>query len=125
MSTFASVLWSILSAFVFLAYLMVMFQIVVDLFRDPDMGGGSKALWIIGLIFVPIVTALVYIIARGQGMAERQRNAAHKVKAETDEYVRGVAGTAPADQIAKAKSLLDAGAISKEEFLVLKGKALA
>ena len=73
MSNFWDILWLIFSTFVFVAYLIVLFQIVVDLFRDPELGGGFKALWIIGLIFVPLLTALIYIVARGSGMAERQR----------------------------------------------------
>ena len=75
MSNFWDIVWLILSTFVFIAYLLIPFQIVADLFRDPDLGGGSKALWLIGLIFVPMFTALVYVVARGNGMAIRQRAA--------------------------------------------------
>ncbi len=125
MSNFWDVVWLMLSTFVFIAYLFVLFQIVVDLFRDHELGGGFKALWIIGLIFLPVMTALVYIIARGRGMAVRQRSALQRAKSETESYIREVAGKSPADQIATAKSLLDAGTINADEFARLKSKALA
>jgi hypothetical protein len=113
------------STFFFIAYLIVLFQVVIDLFRDAEMGGGSKVLWIIGLIFLPVLTALIYILARGQGMAERQRSAVRSAKADTEAYIREVAAKSPADQIADAKKLLDAGTISNDEFARLKAKALA
>ncbi len=113
------------STFFFIAYLIVLFQVIVDLFRDSEMGGGSKVLWIVGLIFLPVLTALIYILARGSGMAERQRAVMRNAKSETDAYIRQVAGKSPADQIADAKKLLDAGTISDDEFARLKAKALA
>jgi hypothetical protein len=125
MSNFWDFIWLILSTFVFIAYLMVLFQIVVDLFRNTEMGGGSKALWIIGLIFIPMLTAVVYIIANGGGMAKRQREAVERAKSDTDAYIRQVAGKSPVEQIADAKTLLDAGTINAEEFARLKTKALA
>jgi hypothetical protein len=113
------------STFFFIAYLIVLFQVIVDLFRDSEMGGGSKVLWIIGLIFVPLLTALIYVLARGSGMAARQRGAAKAAKAEADAYIRDVAGKSPADHIADAKKLLDAGTINADEYGRLKAKALA
>jgi Phospholipase_D-nuclease N-terminal len=124
-SNFWDIVWLILSTFVFVAYLLVLFQILIDLFRDHELGGGFKALWIIGLIFLPVMTALVYIIARGRGMAERARAAAQRAKSDADAYIREVAGKSPADQIAQAKALLDAGTINADEFARLKAKALA
>jgi len=112
------------STFFFIAYLIVLFQVIVDLFRDSEMGGGSKVLWIIGLIFVPLLTALIYVLARGKGMSERQRAAMRSAKADTDAYIRDVAGKSPADHIADAKKLLDAGTINADEFARLKAKAL-
>lgn len=103
----------------------MLFQIVADLFRNTEMGGGSKALWIIGLVFIPMLTAVVYIIANGGGMAKRQRAAVERAKTDTDTYIRQVAGKSPAEQIADAKALLDAGTINAEEFARLKTKALA
>ena len=125
MSNFWDVLTLIFSTFLFVAYLFVLFQIVTDLFRDSETGGVAKALWIIGLIFLPMLTAIVYIIARGKGMATRQRASLERMKSESDSYIRQVAGRSPAADIAEAKSLLDAGTITQAEFERLKAKALS
>lgn len=125
MSNFWDSVWLIFSAFLFVAYLFVMFQVITDLFRDDSVSGFGKAAWIVGLIFLPMLTALVYIITRGSGMAERQRAVVQRAKADTDAYIRQVAGKSPAEQIADAKALLDAGTITPEEFQRLKAKALA
>lgn len=125
MSNFWDFIWLILSTFVFVAYLLILFQIITDLFRDSELGGGSKALWLIALIFLPMLTALIYVIMRGNGMAKRQRAALERSKSEAEDYIRQVAGKSPAEQIADAKALLDAGTISQEEFARLKAKALA
>ena len=125
MSNFWDIFMLMVSTFVFVAYLVVLFHIVVDLFRDSEMGGGAKALWIIGLILIPLLTSIIYILARGSGMAARQRAAVKSAKEQTDAYIRDVAGKSPADQIADAKKLLDAGTINADEFARLKAKALA
>jgi len=125
MSNFWDTVLLMVSSFFFIAYLIVLFQVVVDLFRDSEMGGGSKVIWLIGLIFLPVLTALIYILARGRGMADRQRAAMRSAKADTDAYIREVAAKSPADQIADAKKLLDAGTINGDEFARLKAKALA
>jgi hypothetical protein len=125
MSNFWDLIWLIFSTFMFVAYLLILFQIVADLFRDAELGGGSKALWLIFLIFLPMLTALVYVIARGQGMAARQRASLQRSKSEADAYIREVAGKSPADQISQAKALLDAGTINQDEYARLKAKALA
>lgn len=125
MSNFWDVLTLIFSTFLFVAYLFVLFQIVTDLFRDSETGGVAKALWIIGLIFLPMLTAIVYIIARGKGMAMRQKASLERMKSESDSYIRQVAGRSPAADIAEAKSLLDAGTITPAEFERLKARALS
>lgn len=120
-------LW-IFSIFVFVAYLMVVFSIIGDIFRDESLNGWLKALWILFLIFVPFLTALVYLIARGAGMQKRSLAQAEALRSAQDAYIRqaaGSGGTSAADDITKAKSLLDAGAISPAEFDALKAKALA
>lgn len=124
MSNFWDLILLIASTFIFIAYLLVLFQIIVDLFRDPDLGGGSKVLWIIGLIFVPVLTSLFYILTRGRGMAARQRSEVQRARSDAESYIREVAGKSPADQIADAKRLLDAGTINADEFARLKAKAL-
>ncbi len=125
MSNFWDIIYLIASTFFFVAYLVVLFHIVIDLFRDADLGGGFKVLWLVGLFFVPFLTALIYVLVRGRGMAERQWTAMQRAKSDTDAYIRQVAGKSPADQIAEAKALLDAGTINQEEFAKLKAKALA
>ena len=119
-----NVIWFFFWSFAFIAYLFALFAIIGDLFRDHKLSGWWKAVWILFLIFVPFLTALVYLIARGPGMAERSQREARQVQQATDSYIRGVAATSPADEIAKAKALLDSGAITPEEFALLKGVAL-
>jgi hypothetical protein len=120
----SDVIWAIIVSFAFVAYLMVMFIIISDLFRDRDTSGWVKAVWIVALIFLPLLTSLVYLIARGGGMAERGARQAEAMKQAQDAYIRDVAGSSPADQIEKAKALLESGAISQQEFDRLKAKAL-
>jgi len=113
-------------SYLFVAYLMVMFQIIGDVFRDRDLGGGLKALWFIGLLILPIITAVIYLIVRGKGMAERQLERLQQARGETEQYIQTVASrTDPAHQITSAKALLDAGTINESEFGQLKAKALA
>jgi ABC-type multidrug transport system fused ATPase/permease subunit len=120
-------LWLIFITYVLIAYIMLMISIWVDIFRDRDLGGFAKFLWIIFLVFFPFLGVLVYLIARGRAMTERQLAQAQSAKAQQDSYIRSVAGTqaSAADQIASAKALLDSGAISQAEFDALKAKALA
>lgn len=126
METFWDFFWYLVWIFLFIAYLLVLFQILTDLFRDHQLSGWWKALWVVFLIFVPLLTSLVYLVARGRGMAERQMAAVKAAKADTDAYIQSVASQAsPADQISSAKRLLDEGAITPEEFERLKAKALA
>ncbi|MEP6560170.1 MAG: hypothetical protein ABJD68_03730, partial [Nakamurella sp.] len=122
MDNFWSVIWVVIWSFVFVAYLFVLFYILTDLFRDRDLSGWWKALWIVFLIFMPYLTALVYIIARGRGMSERQMAAAREARSETDAYIKhitasgGGSAVSPAQHIADAKSLLDNGTITPAEF---------
>ncbi|WP_402469917.1 SHOCT domain-containing protein [Isoptericola aurantiacus] len=126
MDSFWDYIWFLLWIFLFMAYLIVLFQILSDLFRDHQLSGWWKAIWVVFLIFVPLITALIYLIARGRGMAERNLAAAKDAKSATDDYIKSVAGpVSPADQIASAKKLLDEGTISAEEFASLKAKALS
>lgn len=119
-------LWHFLIIFAWIAYLLVLFQILVDLFwRDHTTSGWIKAVWVIFLIVFPWVTALIYLIARGKGMTQRAQAAAVAAKKETDDYIRQAAGRSPAEEIAHAKELLDAGTISQPEFDSLKAKALS
>ena len=122
---FSDFFWLLIWSFFFVCYLLVLFQIIADLFRDKDLSGWWKALWVIFLIFFPFLAAVIYLIARGRGMAERQAGAARSAQAATDQYIQSVAAQGnPADQIASAKSLLDSGTITQDEFDKLKQKAL-
>ncbi len=123
---FWNVIWLLFWSFAFVAYLFALFAIVADLFRDHKLNGWWKAVWIIFLIFVPFLTALVYVIARGQGMAERSAREAVQTQRAADSYIRSVAASgSPADEIAKAKKLLDDGTITAEEYAAIKAKVLA
>ena len=120
--------WLIVAAFVFFAYLMMLFSIFADIFRDHELGGWGKALWSLFLIFMPVLGALVYLIARGNGMAQRSAKQAQEYQAAQVDYIRSVAADAaasPADQVAQAKQLLDSGAITQQEFDAIKAKALS
>ncbi len=113
--------------FIWIAALMVWFRCLWDLFSDRDLSGWAKAGWAILLIFVPWLGALIYLIARGRSMNERQRSAITQAQVEQEKYIKEVASSSktPAEQIASAKELLDSGTISQEEFDSLKAKALA
>lgn len=125
-ANFWSFFWLLVWGFVFISYLMVLFQVVVDVFRDRSLSGAARAFWVVALIIVPFLTTVVYLITRGADMNKRQLADAAQSRAAADDYIRSVAGsTDPAEQIARAKGLLDSGAISADEFNALKAKALA
>ncbi|HVX08082.1 SHOCT domain-containing protein [Humibacter sp.] len=120
--TFWTLFWMSLDILFFAAYLIAVFYILFDLFSDHTLNGWWKALWIIFLVFVPFLTALVYIVVRGRGMAERARRR-RGVVPEDDSY-RPRPSANPASDIAQAQALLDQGAISQGEFEAIKNKAL-
>jgi len=112
--------------FIWIGAIFVWVRCIFDMFGDRTLSGWAKAGWAILLVFVPWVGALIYLIARGRSMTDRQVAAAREQQAAQEEYIQQVAGTSsPADQIASAKGLLDTGAISQAEFDALKAKALA
>ena len=131
MDTITNDFWEVLLwtfwIFIWIAAVMVWFRCVFDMFSDRSLSGWAKAGWALLLIFVPWLGALIYIIARGRSMAERQLAAAERQRSSQEEYIQEVAGKAatPAAQIADAKALLDSGAIQQNEFDALKAKALA
>lgn len=119
-------LWSVLVVFLVVSYLMLLFSILGDLLRDSATSGWAKAGWVLGLVVVPFVTALGYLVVRGDGMARRTARTALLAREAQEAWIRDVSTTtSPADQIAGAKRLLDAGAVSPDEFAALKMKALA
>jgi hypothetical protein len=111
--------------FLFVAWFWVLMSVTSDLFRDHEVSGAQKALWIAFVIFFPFLGVFVYLVVRGGGMQARAAKQARAMQAQFDSYVRSVAGNeTPTDQIEKAKALLDAGAIDRAEFDRLKAKAL-
>lgn len=121
-----SFLLALFEFFLFFAWFMCLFWVLGDIFRSKDLGGWGKTLWVIFVILIPWLGILVYLIARGKGMQERQLDQAREAQAAQASYIQSVAGSTTAtDQIASAKSLLDAGTITQAEFDALKAKALA
>jgi Phospholipase_D-nuclease N-terminal/Short C-terminal domain len=116
--TFGQVLLTVLEVFLFAAWLMVLFTIISDLFRDHQLSGWAKAAWTLFLIFVPFLAALIYLIARGDGMRERALQQQQQAQHQIDSYIRQTAGSggSTADELAKLAQLHDDKKISDEEF---------
>jgi hypothetical protein len=121
---FLDVMWTMLVFFAWVIWFWLLITVFADIFRRHDTSGWSKAAWIVFVIILPFLGVLIYLIIESKGMAERNMAAAQTAKAETDDYIRSVAASDPAEQIARAKELLDSGAISATEFDALKQKAL-
>ena len=123
---FLDVLWTMLVFFIWIAWFMILFRVLIDIFRRHDIGGGSKVLWIIFVILLPFLGVFVYIITQSHHMAERDMKQAAAAQAQFDEHVKSVAGSGgPAAEIEKANALLSSGAITQAEFDEIKRKALA
>jgi Short C-terminal domain/Phospholipase_D-nuclease N-terminal len=122
---FLDVFWSMFIFFMFFIWIMILFRVFADLFRRRDIGGGTKTIWIIFVILLPFLGVFVYLIAEGHKMADRDVEHMQASRAQHDEYIKSVAGTSAADQISRAKLLLDSGAITQAEFDTMKQKALA
>jgi NADH:ubiquinone oxidoreductase subunit 6 (subunit J) len=124
--TFGQALLTVLEIFVFAAWLMVLFTIVGDLFRDHDLSGWSKAIWIVILIFVPFLGMLIYLITRGQGMRERAVQQQEAAQKQFDACVRSTAGgDSAADELTKLAKLHDEHKLSDQEFERAKAKIVA
>ncbi|MCB5292849.1 SHOCT domain-containing protein [Arthrobacter sp. SO3] len=121
---FWDIFWWFLTACVFFAYLFGVFAIVGGLFRDHGLSGWWKAVWLLFPCFLPFVTLLVYLAARGDGMAERSVERPRRDQEAADSYIRKVATASPAGEIFKARTLLDAGTISPDEFARIKSRIL-
>jgi Short C-terminal domain/Phospholipase_D-nuclease N-terminal len=121
---FLDIFWTMFIFFLFFIWLTILFRIFGDIFRRKDIGGGGKALWIIFVIVVPFLGVFIYLITQNDGMTQRALDRAQSQRADMDSYVRSVAGGA-ADEIERAKGLLDSGAITQAEFDAIKAKALA
>jgi uncharacterized membrane protein YcjF (UPF0283 family) len=123
--TFGQGLLTVLTIFLFFAWIMVLITVLSDLFRDHDLSGWGKAAWVVFLIFIPFLAVLVYLIARGHGMRERSVKSQQEAQKQFDDYVKHAAGGSSADEIAKLAKLRDEGAITAEEFEAQKQKLLA
>jgi Phospholipase_D-nuclease N-terminal/Short C-terminal domain len=124
--SFWDIFWFICISYLFILYLMMMFNIIRDVFRDQEMSGLGKAAWLGVMLFFPLVTALIYLIVRGKGMAKRDYQARMDAQQQQDEYIRSVASpSSPSAEIAQAKSLLDSGVLTQAEFEAIKQKAMA
>ncbi len=122
---FLDILWTMLVFFGWVIWFWLLITVFSDLFRRHDISGWGKAGWIVLCIVVPFLGVLIYFIAQGQHMAERNLEQQKAAKSQMDDYVRDVAGSSPTEEIEKAKRLLDSGAITQEEFNAIKTKALA
>jgi uncharacterized membrane protein len=123
---FGEILWTTVVIFFMIAYLMILFRVIFDIFRNHEMSGGMKAVWLIALLFLPVLTLFIYVIVHGKDMASRDVAQQQAAESEFKQYVqKAAADSGPSAEIAKAKELLDSGSISQEEFETLKRKALS
>jgi Short C-terminal domain/Phospholipase_D-nuclease N-terminal len=124
---FLDLFWTLLIFFLWIAWFMLLFNIWTDIFRRRDIGGGMKTVWIVVTILLPFLGVFIYLITQHDGMTQRSLEQAKAQRAQFDDYVRETAGSTggPAEEIARAKALLDSGAITQAEFDAIKQKTLA
>lgn len=118
-------LMTVVAVFLFVAWIWILITILADLFRDHELSGWWKAVWVLFLVFLPFLTALVYLIVRGNGMRDRAIAQQAEIQKATNQYIREVAATSPADELAKLVELREKGAISAEEFESMKAKIVS
>jgi hypothetical protein len=122
--TFGEILLIVFEMFLFVVWIWILFTIISDLFRNHDMSGWLKGVWIILLIFIPYITALIYLIAYGNDMRERTLRAQAEAKHAADDYIRSAAQTSPADELHKLHELVEKGALTDAEYEKAKAKLL-
>jgi hypothetical protein len=122
--TFGDLLLTVFEIFLFIVWVWILFTIITDLFRDHDMSGWAKGLWIVLLVFIPYLTALVYLIINGSDMRERQLRAQAEAKHAADDYIRTAAQVSPADELHKLHELVEKGALTDAEYETAKAKLL-
>ncbi len=123
--SFGDALLLALEIFFFVIWIWILITILTDLFRDHELSGWWKAVWVLFLVFIPFVTALIYLIARGSGMRERALKAQAEAKHHMDAYIQQQAHSSPADELHKLNDLKEKGAITSEDFEKAKAKLLA
>jgi Short C-terminal domain/Phospholipase_D-nuclease N-terminal len=121
---FLDVFWTMILFFAWVAWIWIVVTVLIDVFRRDDIGGWQKAAWVVFVIVLPFLGVLIYLIAQHDGMRERSEKRVMAQRAAFDDYVRETAGGSAAE-IAQAKELLDAGAITQDEFEAIKAKALS
>ena len=122
--SFGDLLLLVFEMFLFVVWIWILFSIISDLFRNHDMSGAMKALWVFLLVFIPYITALVYLIVYGSEMRERQLRAQAEAKHAADDYIRSAAHTSPADELHKLHELVEKGALTDAEYDKAKSKLL-
>jgi hypothetical protein len=123
--SFGDLLLTVFEITLFVIWIWILFTIIGDIFRDHDMSGWAKAIWIIFLVFIPYISMIVYLVVRGSGMRERTLKAQSEAKQHFDSYVQEQAHTSPADELHKLNDLKEKGALSPAEFDQAKAKLLA
>ena len=124
----ADLLWTTVVIFFMVIYFMMLFRVVIDVFRSDDLGGWGKAAWFLALLVFPLISLLVYVITRGSSMAKRDVQQVEAMRQAQEKYIADAAAKSsggPADEIARAHDLLTSGAITQVEFDTLKTKALS
>ena len=122
--SFGDLLLLVVEIFLFVIWIWILFTIITDLFRDHELSGWWKAAWVLLLVFIPFLTALVYLIARGGGMRDRTIKAQAEAKQHFDSYIRTQAHSSPADELSKLNELKEKGALSADEFERAKSRLL-
>lgn len=123
---FLDVLWTLLIFFLWVSWFWLLISVASDVFRRRDIGGGKKAVWLLFMLLFPFVGVLSYLIVNHEGIAQRNLERAQADQAQFDRYVRSVSdGGSAAEEIDRAKKLLDAGTITQAEYEAIKAKALA
>jgi hypothetical protein len=122
--SFGEILLMVFEVFLFVVWIWILWTILTDLFRNHDMSGWLKAAWIVLLIFIPYLTALVYLIVYGSDMRERQLRAQAEARHEAEQYIRAAAQTSPADELHKLHELVEKGALTQAEYDRAKQKLL-
>jgi ABC-type multidrug transport system fused ATPase/permease subunit len=122
--SFGEILLMVFEVFLFVVWIWILWTILTDLFRNHEMSGWLKAAWIVLLIFIPYLTALVYLIVYGSDMRERQLRAQAEARHEAEQYIRAAAQTSPAEELHKLHELVEKGALTQDEYDRAKQKLL-
>jgi hypothetical protein len=122
--TFGDILLTVFEIFLFVVWVWILFTIITDLFRNHEMSGWLKGVWIIFLIFIPYIAALIYLIVYGSDMRERTLRAQAEAKHQADQYIQAAAHTSPADELHKLHELVEKGALTEAEYDRAKQKLL-